>query len=33
LAKIEEEENRANNTSTEVMAGTGGFAEGRAKKK
>ena len=33
LAKIEEEENRANNTSTEVMPGTGGFAEGRAKKK
>ena len=33
LAKIEEEENRANNTSTEVTAGTGGFAEGRAKKK
>jgi hypothetical protein len=33
LAKIEEEENRDSNTSTVVTAGTGGFAEGRAKKK
>jgi hypothetical protein len=33
LQKIEEEENKSNNIVTTVTAGTGGFAEGRAKKK
>jgi hypothetical protein len=33
LSRIEDEENRDSNTSTTVTAGTGGFAEGRAKKK
>lgn len=33
LSKIEEEENRSNEINVDVTAGTGGFAEGRAKKK
>lgn len=33
LSKIEEEENKSNEINVDVTAGTGGFAEGRAKKK
>ena len=33
LQKIEEEENKSNNIVATVTAGTGGFAEGRAKAK
>jgi hypothetical protein len=33
LAKIEEEENKSSEITLDVTAGTGGFAEGRAKKK
>lgn len=33
LQKIEEEENKSNNIVPTIVAGNGGFAEGRAKKK